>query len=143
MKRRYSLHSLAQPARAAVHRLLRSAAAATLLFSSPTSPAATAQELTLLTERLGRLNEDLTRKLTARNEYDAVIGETEAAYMKVRRRRRRRRRIAQCAHLASSTTPHLSPPPTSDSQILESSQTLLSVLKREAVSLSKRTAGPL
>jgi Sjoegren syndrome nuclear autoantigen 1 len=67
------------------------------------------KELTVLTERLGRLNEDLTRKLTARNEYDAVIGETEAAYMK----------------------------------ILESSQTLLSVLKREAVSLSKRTAGPL
>ena len=47
------------------------------------------KELTVLTERLGRLNEDLTRKLTARNEYDAVIGETEAAYMKVRRRRRR------------------------------------------------------
>lgn len=38
----------------------------------------------MLTERLGRLNEDLTRKIQARNEYDAVIGETEAAYMKVR-----------------------------------------------------------
>lgn len=42
------------------------------------------QELTTLTDRLGRLNDDLGRKLQARNEYDAVIGETEAAYMKVR-----------------------------------------------------------
>lgn len=42
------------------------------------------QELTVLTERLGKLNEDLARKIQARNEYDAVIGETEAAYMKVR-----------------------------------------------------------
>lgn len=41
------------------------------------------QELTVLTERLGKLNEDLARKIQARNEYDAVIGETEAAYMKV------------------------------------------------------------
>ena len=112
-----------------------------------------AQELTLLTERLGRLNEDLTRKLTARNEYDAVIGETEAAYMKVRRRpggggaaHRDGAHSPESVHLLA-----LPPPPrrTSrpllhpDSQILESSQTLLSVLKREAVSLSKRTAGPL
>lgn len=65
------------------------------------------KELTTLTERLGKLNDDLARKVGARNEYDAVIGETEAAYMK----------------------------------ILESSQTLLAVLKREAVSLQKRTTG--
>lgn len=42
------------------------------------------QELTILTERLGRINEDLARKLQARNEFDATIQETEAAYMKVR-----------------------------------------------------------
>jgi hypothetical protein len=34
-------------------------------------------------------------------------------------------------------------PPTPALQILESSQTLLAVLKREAVSLSKRSAAPL
>lgn len=66
------------------------------------------KELAVLTERLARINDDLTRKVTARNEYDATIQETEAAYMK----------------------------------ILESSQTLLAVLKREATNLSKRTTGP-
>lgn len=64
------------------------------------------QELTILTERLGKINEDLARKLQARNEFDATIQETEAAYMK----------------------------------ILESSQTLLSVLKRESVALGKRSS---
>jgi hypothetical protein len=121
---------------------------------SPPHPLPRTQELTLLTERLGRLNEDLTRKLTARNEYDAVIGETEAAYMKVRRRAGG----GGAAHRDGAHRPNLCtssrfyyrfialpapPPPPPDSQILESSQTLLSVLKREAVSLSKRTAGPL
>lgn len=60
-------------------------------------------ELTMLTERLQKLNEGLIRKTTARNEYDKTIQETEAAYMK----------------------------------ILESSQTLMHVLKREAVNLNK------
>ncbi len=43
------------------------------------------QELTVLTERLSRINEDLARKMQARNEFDQTIQETEAAYMKVRR----------------------------------------------------------
>jgi|TARA_B110000902_G_C14100568_1_gene510492 Sjoegren syndrome nuclear autoantigen 1 len=62
------------------------------------------KDLSILTDRLQRLNEDLTRKQQARNEYDKTIQETEAAYMK----------------------------------ILESSQTLLHVLKRESVNLTKR-----
>jgi Sjoegren syndrome nuclear autoantigen 1 len=62
------------------------------------------KELTSLTEKLSRINEDLARKMQARNEFDQTIQETEAAYMK----------------------------------ILESSQTLLSVLKREAINLQKK-----
>ena len=62
------------------------------------------KQLSQLTERLAKINEDLGRKMQARNEFDQTIQETEAAYMK----------------------------------ILESSQTLLNVLKRETVNLSKK-----
>jgi Sjoegren syndrome nuclear autoantigen 1 len=62
------------------------------------------QQLSTLTDRLNKINEELARKVSARNEYDTTIQETEAAYMK----------------------------------ILESSQTLLTVLKREATSLTKK-----
>jgi hypothetical protein len=55
------------------------------------------QELTVLTERLSRLNEDLARKMQARNEFDQTIQETEAAYMKVRR-------ISHCNLLATGVT---------------------------------------
>ncbi|OQR92509.1 hypothetical protein THRCLA_08686, partial [Thraustotheca clavata] len=62
------------------------------------------KDLTVLTDRLSKINETLARKTQARNEYDRTIQETEAAYMK----------------------------------ILESSQTLLHVLKRETVQLTKK-----
>jgi Sjoegren syndrome nuclear autoantigen 1 len=62
------------------------------------------KELSILTDRLQKINESLVRKTQARTEYDKTIQETEAAYMK----------------------------------ILESSQTLLHVLKRETVSLTKK-----
>ena len=62
------------------------------------------KDLSILTDRLGRINESLMKKGAARNEYDKTIQETEAAYMK----------------------------------ILESSQTLLNVLKRESISLGKK-----
>ena len=62
------------------------------------------KDLSILTERLSKINETLSRKVQARNEYDKTIQETEAAYMK----------------------------------ILESSQTLLHVLKREPVNLTKK-----
>lgn len=39
-----------------------------------------------MTDRLSTINESLSRKLAARNEFDNTIQETEAAYMKVRRR---------------------------------------------------------
>lgn len=61
------------------------------------------KDLSILTDRLSKINEGLARKVQARNEYDKTIQETEAAYMK----------------------------------ILESSQTLLHVLKRETVNLTK------
>mmetsp|Transcript_17345 Transcript_17345/g.53095 ORF Transcript_17345/g.53095 Transcript_17345/m.53095 type:complete len:110 (-) Transcript_17345:870-1199(-) len=62
------------------------------------------KDLSILTDRLSRINESLSRRIQARNEYDRTIQETEAAYMK----------------------------------ILESSQTLLHVLKRETVNLTKK-----
>jgi len=61
-------------------------------------------DLRILTERLARINDNLARKITSRNEYDKTITETEAAY----------------------------------SKIMESSQTLLHVLKRESVNLTKK-----
>ena len=61
-------------------------------------------DLRILTERLARINDNLARKVSSRNEYDKTITETEAAY----------------------------------SKIMESSQTLLHVLKRESVSLTKK-----
>ena len=62
------------------------------------------KDLSILTDRLSKINESLSRKNQARNEYDKTIQDTEAAYMK----------------------------------ILESSQTLLHVLKRESVNLTKK-----
>ena len=61
-------------------------------------------DLRILTERLARINDNLARKVSSRNEYDKTIQETEAAY----------------------------------SKIMESSQTLLHVLKRESVNLTKK-----
>ncbi len=36
-------------------------------------------DLRILTERLARINDNLARKITSRNEYDKTIQETEAA----------------------------------------------------------------
>jgi len=36
-----------------------------------------------LTEKLSRINDSLGRKVSARNEYDTTIQETEAAYLKI------------------------------------------------------------
>ncbi|EFJ53053.1 hypothetical protein VOLCADRAFT_109535 [Volvox carteri f. nagariensis] len=62
------------------------------------------QDLQILTKRLAQVNDSIARKTETKNEYDKVISETEAAYLK----------------------------------ILESSQTLLTVLKREAVNIAKK-----
>eukprot|EP00794_Sanderia_malayensis_P019180 gene19180-21102_t len=56
-------------------------------------------DIRILTEKLAKVNENLAKKISSRNEYDKTIAETESAYMK----------------------------------ILESSQTLLTVLKKEVV----------
>ena len=53
----------------------------------PPPPAAAAKiqnDLRILTERLARINDNLARKISSRNEYDKTIQETEAAYAKVR-----------------------------------------------------------
>ena len=40
-------------------------------------------DLRILTERLSRINDNLSRKITSRTEYDKTITETEGAYQKV------------------------------------------------------------
>jgi len=64
-------------------------------------------DVRILTERLSKVNESLSKKMASRNEFDKTISETEAAYMK----------------------------------ILESSQTLLHVLKRETQGLGSNRSG--
>ena len=63
-------------------------------------------DLRILTERLAKVNESLTKKIVRRKEFDTTIAETEAAYIK----------------------------------ILESSQTLLHVLKKETQNLGAGSA---
>ena len=64
--------------------------AATSVFAAlahcPPTPAVAAKiqnDLRILTERLARINDNLARKISSRNEYDKTIQETEAAYAKV------------------------------------------------------------
>ena len=66
-------------------------------------------DIRVLSEKLAKVNESLAKKISARNEFDKTIAETEAAYMK----------------------------------ILESSQTLLNVLKRESNTFKKNDADDL
>ena len=40
-------------------------------------------DIRILSEKLAKVNEALAKKITARNEFDKTIAETEAAYMKV------------------------------------------------------------
>ena len=40
-------------------------------------------DIKILTERLAKINESLSKKMASRNEFDKTIAETEAAYMKV------------------------------------------------------------
>ena len=40
-------------------------------------------DIRILTERLAKINESLSKKMASRNEFDRTIAETEAAYMKV------------------------------------------------------------
>jgi len=57
----------------------------TARLCAPFATAAKIQnDLRILTERLARINDNLARKISSRNEYDKTIQETEAAYAKVR-----------------------------------------------------------
>ena len=40
-------------------------------------------DIRVLTERLAKVNESLSKKMASRNEFDKTIAETEGAYMKV------------------------------------------------------------
>ena len=40
-------------------------------------------DIRVLTERLAKVNESLSKKIASRNEFDKTIAETEGAYMKV------------------------------------------------------------
>ncbi|CAK8683709.1 microtubule nucleation factor SSNA1-like [Clavelina lepadiformis] len=40
-------------------------------------------DIRILTEKLAKINESLSKKMAARNEFDKTISETEAAYMKI------------------------------------------------------------
>ena len=40
-------------------------------------------DIRVLSEKLAKVNESLAKKISARNEFDKTIAETEAAYMKV------------------------------------------------------------
>ena len=42
-------------------------------------------DIRILTERLAKVTESLSKKYAAQNDYDRTISETEAAYMKVTR----------------------------------------------------------
>ena len=60
---------------------------ASLTFATCTCATAKIQnDLRILTERLARINDNLARKISSRNEYDKTIQETEAAYAKVRQK---------------------------------------------------------
>jgi sjoegren syndrome nuclear autoantigen 1 len=40
-------------------------------------------DIRVLSEKLAKINESLAKKISARNEFDKTIAETEGAYMKV------------------------------------------------------------
>ena len=99
------------------------------------APAAKIQnDLRILTERLARINDNLARKVSSRTEYDKTITEVSAAHP------RARRRAARCHPLIPPTRARARREQTEAaySKIMESSQTLLHVLKRESVNLTKK-----
>ena len=122
-------------------------------------------DLRILTERLARVNDNLARKISSRNEYDKTIQETEGAYAKVRPlpllpshlasrppipsypRDRLGELIPAEADLrdapraAAHAEPYSPLALLATWQIMESSQTLLHVLKRESTNLTKKTQG--
>lgn len=79
-------------------------------------------DISILTERLARINESLARKIQMRNDFDKTIAETEGAYNKA----------SNVITLRSDIDSLHS------TQILESSQTLLHVLKRETGNLKEK-----
>ena len=89
-------------AHARMHACGQSASLSRLRCYLESAPAAKIQnDLRILTERLARINDNLARKISSRNEYDKTIQETEAAYSKVSASTR-----TDAARTASSTRSH-------------------------------------
>ena len=82
-------------------------------------------DIRVLSEKLAKINESLAKKISARNEFDKTIAETESAYMKVF--------IKFYFFLLKINKIFFY----ILFQILESSQTLLNVLKRESHTLKR------
>ena len=123
------------------------------------------KDLSILTDRLSKINEALARRVMARNEYDKTIQETEGAYAKVRPLPLLPSHLATRPPIPSyprgrlgeliPAEPNLRDVPRAAAhgepysplallatwQIMESSQTLLHVLKRESTNLTKKTQG--
>ena len=95
-------------------------------------------DLRILNERLARINETMARKVAARNEYERTIAEAEAAYSKVYLRRRRPKPRGSPNAAARFFSPLAPLARALPRQILESSQTLLNVLKRESSVLASK-----
>ena len=97
-------------------------------------------DLRILTERLARINDNLARKVSSRTEYDKTITEVHALTQPllspytalIALNNRSLTASNPCASLSSFQTE------AAYSKIMESSQTLLHVLKRESVNLTKR-----
>ena len=89
-------------------------------------------DLRILTERLARINDNLARKISSRTEYDKTITEVRAIARRpsARRLTRARPTHSSCVADGGGVFPY--------SKIMESSQTLLHVLKRESVNLTKK-----
>jgi hypothetical protein len=137
------------------------------LPSVPARPGAAKiqNDLRILTERLARINDNLARKISSRNEYDKTIQETEGAYAKVRQLPLLPSYLATRPPIPSYLRDRLGEPIPAEAdlrdvpraaahgelysplallaiwQIMESSQTLLHVLKRESTNLTTKTQG--
>lgn len=83
-------------------------------------------DIRVLSEKLAKINESLAKKISARNEFDKTIAETEAAYMKVYK-------PIELLNLSYNDVYLFL------LKILESSQTLLNVLKRESHTLKNKS----
>ncbi len=101
------------------------------------APAAKIQnDLRILTERLARINDNLARKVSSRTEYDKTITEVRSTLLLLRHVVILRQLPLTCCCFCCYAC--VLQTEAAYSKIMESSQTLLHVLKRESVNLTKK-----